>query len=36
MSQVKDFKALEIISDWTYSSPYKGKILKLSSAVEWI
>jgi len=34
MSKVKDFKELEIISDWTYSSPYKGTIHKLSEAFE--
>lgn len=30
MSKVKDFKQIEIISDWTYSTPYKGNVFKLS------
>lgn len=30
MSKVKDFKQIEIISDWTYSTPYKGGIKYLS------
>jgi len=29
MSQVKDFKVLEVINDWTYSAPYKGTVHKL-------
>lgn len=32
MSKVKDFKQIEVISDWTYSTPYKGTVLRLSSA----
>lgn len=34
MSQVKDFKEIEITNDWTYSTPYKGTIHKLSNEVE--
>lgn len=30
MSKVKDFKQIEIISDWTYSSTYKGNVRYLS------
>lgn len=30
MSKVKDFKQIEIISDWTYSTPYKGNVFRLS------
>jgi hypothetical protein len=30
MSKVKDFKQIEIISDWTYSTPYKGNVRYLS------
>jgi hypothetical protein len=30
MSKVKDFKQIEVISDWTYSTPYKGNIYRLS------
>jgi hypothetical protein len=30
MSKIKDFKQIEIISDWTYSTPYKGNVFKLS------
>jgi hypothetical protein len=33
MSKVKDFKAIEIISDWTYSTPYKGSVKYLSNHV---
>jgi hypothetical protein len=29
MSKVKDFKQIEIISDWTYSTPYKGNVFSL-------
>ena len=29
MSKVKDFKQIEIISDWTYSTPYKGNVYHL-------
>ena len=32
MSKVKDFKQIEVISDWTYSTPYKGTVLRLSTA----
>jgi len=31
MSKVKDFKQIEIISDWTYSTPYKGSVFRLSN-----
>ena len=34
MSKVKDFKELEVISDWTYSTPHKGSLLKLSEHTE--
>ena len=34
MSKVKDFKQIEIISDWTYSSTYKGNIRYLSNHVD--
>jgi type 2A phosphatase activator TIP41 len=34
MSKVKDFKQIEVISDWTYSTPYKGTVLRLSSAAK--
>lgn len=30
MSKVKDFKQIEIISDWTYSTPYKGNVRYVS------
>ena len=30
MSKVRDFKHLEVISDWTYSTPYKGSLFRLS------
>ncbi len=30
MSKVKDFKQIEVISDWTYSSTYKGNVRYLS------
>uniref|UniRef100_A0A7S3K538 TIP41-like protein n=1 Tax=Euplotes crassus TaxID=5936 RepID=A0A7S3K538_EUPCR len=33
-SKIEDFKELEIISDWTYSTPYKGTVLPLSENVE--
>ena len=26
LSGIKDFKQLEIISDWTFSTPYKGTV----------
>lgn len=29
MSKVKDFKHIEVISDWTYSTPYKGSVRHL-------
>ena len=31
MSKVKDFKVIDVVSDWTYSTPYKGSIYKLST-----
>lgn len=31
MSKVKDFKQIEIISDWTYSTTYKGSVKYLSN-----
>lgn len=31
MSKVKDFKQIEIISDWTYSSTYKGNVRYISN-----
>lgn len=34
MSQIKDFKHLEVISDWTYSTPYKGNVRYLSKHVD--
>ena len=34
MSKVKDFKMIEVISDWTYSSPYKGSVRYLSNHIE--
>lgn len=34
MSKVKDFKQIEIISDWTYSTPYKGTVKYLSKHAE--
>lgn len=33
-SKVKDFKQIEIISDWTYSTTYKGNVRYLSKHVE--
>ena len=30
MSKVKDFKQIEVISDWTYSTTYKGSLFRLS------
>jgi hypothetical protein len=30
MSEVKDFKVIEAISDWTYSAPFKGMMYRLS------
>lgn len=34
MSKVKDFKHIEVISDWTYSTTYKGNIRYLSKHVD--
>ena len=34
MSKVKDFKQIEIISDWTYSTPFKGSVRHLKKHVE--
>jgi len=31
MTKVKDFKQIEIISDWSYSSTYKGSVRYLSN-----
>lgn len=36
MSKVKDFKQIEIISDWTYSTPYKGNVRYLSKYADHI
>ena len=36
MTKVKDFKHIEVISDWTYSTTYKGNIRYLSQHVEGI
>ena len=33
-SQIEDFKELEVISDWTYSTPYKGTIQYLDKNTE--
>ena len=30
-SKIKDFKKLEVISDWTFSTPYKGTAALLSN-----
>jgi hypothetical protein len=34
MSKVKDFKQIEVISDWTYSAPYKGSVRYISNHAE--
>lgn len=34
VSHIEDFKELEVISDWTYSTPYKGTILYLDKNIE--
>ena len=34
MTKVKDFKEIEIISDWTFSTPYKGNVRYLSKHVD--
>jgi type 2A phosphatase activator TIP41 len=34
MSKVKDFKLIEVISDWTYSTPYKGSVHRLSKTAK--
>lgn len=31
MSKVKDFKKIEIISDWTFSTTYKGSVRYISN-----
>jgi hypothetical protein len=33
-SNIDDYKEIEIISDWTYSTPYKGTILYLDKNVD--
>lgn len=33
-SEINDFKELEVISDWTYSTPYKGTVLHLDKNIE--
>mmetsp|Transcript_21995 Transcript_21995/g.24435 ORF Transcript_21995/g.24435 Transcript_21995/m.24435 type:complete len:332 (+) Transcript_21995:19-1014(+) len=33
-SNIEDFKELEVISDWTYSTPYKGTIYNLDKSIE--
>lgn len=33
-SQIKDFKTVEVISDWTFTSPYKGSVKFLSNHVK--
>jgi len=33
-SKIKDFTKLEVFSDWTFSSPYKGSIRFLSSQIK--
>lgn len=33
-SKIEDFTEIEVISDWTYSSPYKGTILYLDKSIE--
>lgn len=33
-SKVKDFKQIEIISDWTYSSTYKGNVRYIANNFE--
>lgn len=34
MSKVKDFKQIEIISDWTYSTTYKGNVRYISNHID--
>ena len=34
MSKVQDFKQIEVISDWTYSTTYKGNVRYLSKHVD--
>lgn len=34
MSKVKDFKHIEVISDWTYSTTYKGNVRYLSNHID--
>lgn len=33
-NKVRDFKQVEIISDWTYSTPYKGSVFYLNNHLE--
>lgn len=33
-SKIKDFTTLEVISDWTFSAPYKGAVRFLSNHVK--
>ena len=33
-SKIKDFTKIEVISDWTFTSPYKGSIRFLSNQVK--
>lgn len=33
-SKIEDFKKLKVISDWTFSTPYKGTVLYLDKNVE--
>jgi hypothetical protein len=33
-STIKDFKTVEVISDWTFTSPYKGSVKFLSNHVK--
>lgn len=33
-SKIEDFTELKVISDWTYSSPYKGTVLYLDKSID--
>ncbi len=33
-TKIKDFTKIEIVSDWTYSTPYKGTYSFASSRIE--
>lgn len=33
-SKIKDFTTVEVISDWTFSTPYKGSVKFLSNHVK--